>query len=117
MAIYVYFLYLGPSVPKLLVVVGVTNTSVTLSWNPPDQPNGIITQYQVQYRKRGSFKYLNVYPVNTDLPKITGLTHTVTGLIHNAEYMFRVRASTVMGYGPFTSIKCHTGKISCLNLS
>ena len=37
--------------PKLLMVVNITNTTVTLSWMPPDSPNGIITHYQVQYKR------------------------------------------------------------------
>ena len=57
------------------MVVNVTDTTVTLSWIPPDSPNGIITHYQVQYKRSdssGNFMSLELLdPI---------LTYTVTGL-------------------------------------
>ena len=38
-----------PTPPRSLMIVDVTDTTVTLSWMPPDPPNGIITNYRVQY--------------------------------------------------------------------
>ena len=70
----------------------VTDTTVTLSWMSPDPPNGIITQYQIQYgRSSGSFGNNQV---------TTDLTYTVTGLITGTQYDFRMRAFTVVGNGP-----------------
>ena len=86
-----YFLTV-PTAPMSLMIVDVTDTTVTLSWRTPDPSNGIITQYQVQYRianSRDSFG-------NTTT---TDLTYTVTGLNTNTEYDFRVRAFTVVGRG------------------
>ena len=75
----------------------VTDTTVTLSWMPPDPPNGIITQYQVQYRRTGGGSFGN-NQMTTDL------TYTVTRLITDTQYDFRVRAFTVVGRGPPSNV-------------
>ena len=71
----------------------VTDTTVTLSWMSPDPPNGIITNYRVQYRRSDSSSpsYISIDTNTNDL------TYTVTGLSTNTEYDFRVRADTVVG--------------------
>ena len=74
-----------------------TLTTVILSWMPPESPNGIIIRYQVRFRIRGSGDSLTDR-VTTDL------TYTVTGLMTNTEYQFRVRATTAIGYGPSSNI-------------
>ena len=86
-----------PTEPESLTVVNVTDTAVTLSWTPPDPPNGIITQYEVQYR-RVSDNYTSLQPLNTNL------TRTVTGLTIGTQYEFRVRARTTVGYGSFSNV-------------
>ena len=90
-----YFLTV-PTAPRSLMIVDVTDTTVTLSWRTPDPPNGIITQYQVQYRIANSGDSFGNNEVNTTT---TDLTYTVTGLTTNTEYDFRVRAFTVVGRG------------------
>ena len=103
--IYLYFLTV-PTAPRSLMVVNVTNSTVSLSWMLPSTTNGIITQYQVQYRRSNSsgFTLLNITN-NT-------LTHTVTGLSSNTEYVFRVRAYTVVGHGPSSNpVVDYTGKL------
>ena len=92
----------GPTVPKALIVVRVTDATVTLSWMPPDPPNGIITHYQVEYRSNSSgFELLQ--PTNVDL------TRTVTGLSSNTQYVFRIIAFTLEGNGPASStVGAHT---------
>ena len=93
----------GPTVPKALNVARITDDTVTLSWMPPDPPNGIITQYQVEYRSNSSgFELLQ--PTNVDL------TRTVTGLSSNTQYVFRIIAFTVEGNGPASNtVGAHTG--------
>ena len=86
-----------PTAPRLLTVVSVTDTTVTLSWIPPDPPNGIITQYQLQYRRVGG-SYTSLQLLNTDL------TRTVTGLTSRVHYEVRVRARSTIGYGSFSSV-------------
>ena len=97
----------GPAAPGSLMVVGVTDTIVTLSWMTPDPPNGIINQYQVQYRRSDSSD--GYVSVNTSPPT---LTYTVTGLTTNTEYEFRVRARTGHGRGVFSNmITAFIGKL------
>ena len=86
-----------PSAPRSLMVVDVTNTTVTLSWMLPNLPKGISTQYQVQYKRTGGGSFGNNQV-------ITDLTFTVTGLITDTQYDFRVRAFTVVGRGPPSDI-------------
>ena len=75
----------------------VTDTTVILSWMTPDSPNGMITQYQVQYRITGGGSFGNNQMT-------TGLTYTVTGLMTGTQYDFRVRAFTVVGRGPPSNV-------------
>ena len=65
---------------------------------PPDPPNGIITQYLVQYRRLVDSRLTEVNTPATDL------TYTVTGLMIATEYRFRVRAVTVVGVGDRSNI-------------
>ena len=91
-----YFLPV-PTAPRSLTIVNTTDSTVTLSWMPPDPPNGIITQYQLQYRRVGG-SYTSLQPLNTDL------TRTVTGLTSGTQYEFRLRARTTAGFGSFSNM-------------
>ena len=88
---------IAPTAPRSLTLGEVTDTTVTLSWMLPDPPNGIITQYQVQYRITGGGSFGN-NQMTTDL------TYTVTGLMTGTQYYFRVRAFTVVGRGPPSNV-------------
>ena len=80
------------------MVVSVTGTTATLSWMTPDPPNGMITQYELQYRICTDGSNTTLQLLNNEV------TRTVTGLDVNTEYCFRVRAYTVisLGSGPWT---------------
>ena len=91
-----YFLTV-PSAPRSLTL-DVTDTTVTLSWMPPDMPNGIITQYQIQYRRTSSGSSFGNNQVTTDL------TDIVTGVMTGTAYDFIIRAFTVVGRGPPSDI-------------
>ena len=97
--VFILYFYLlpVPTAPRSLTVVNTTDSTVTLSWMPPDPPNGIITQYELQYRRVGG-SYTSLQPLNTDL------TRTVTGLTSGTQYEFRVRARTTVEYGSFSNI-------------
>ena len=88
------------------MIVGVTDTTVTLSWMTPDPPNGIITSYRVQYKRSDRSSYFSIDTMNTDL------TYTVTGLITNTEYDFRVRAEIAVGRSePSNVVTALVGKL------
>ena len=90
------------------MIVDVTDTTVTLSWMPPNPPNGIITNYRVQYRRsNSSSSSYNSVDTNT-----TDLTYTATGLNMNTEYDFRVSADTVVGRSdPSNVVTAFVGKL------
>ena len=88
-----YFI-IAPTAPKSLIIVSITNTTVSLSWMPPNTTNGINTQYQLQYRRSDSSTNITSLNVTSDT-----LIYTVTGLSSNTEYVFTVRAFTVVGHG------------------
>ena len=96
-----------PNAPRSLMIVNVTDSTVSLSWMSPDKPNGIITQYQIQYWKYDSitkFTSLNISNAK--------LTYTVSGLTSNTEYVFRMIAFTVVGHGTFSiEITDYTSKL------
>ena len=73
----------------------------------PEMPNGVITQYQLQYRRSDSSSNFTSLNITNDT-----LTYTVTGLISDTEYVFRARAFTVVGHGPSSNvITAHLGKL------
>lgn len=47
--LYCIFFTEPDSPPRDLTVVRTTSSTVTLSWSPPEKPNGIIQQYEVTY--------------------------------------------------------------------
>ena len=80
------------------MVDSVTNNTVTLSWMTPNQTNGIIIQYQLQYRRCSGGSYTTLQPLNS------AVTRTVTGLSFDTEYCFRVKAFTVVGASSYTAV-------------
>ena len=66
---------------------------MTLSWLSPDTPNGIITQYEVQFSTNNTTSSVN----------FTGtLMGTVGGLLPGTMYILQIRAYTRVGAGPFS---------------
>ena len=88
----------APTAPSSLMIVNITNTTVTLLWIPPNTLNGIVTHYQIQYWRSNS--NTNIISLNTTS---ADLSYRVTGLTSDTEYVFRVRSFTVVGHGPFSN--------------
>ena len=63
---------------------------------PPDTPNGIIIQYEVQYSVNSTTSLVNF----TDT-----LMGTVEGLSPGTIYTLQIRAYTRVGAGPFSGTK------------
>ena len=73
----------------------------------PNTPNGIITQYQLQYRRSNSSTSITLLNITND-----NVTYTVTGLSSNTEYVLTVRAFTVVGHGNASNeVTDYTGKL------
>ncbi|TNM97932.1 hypothetical protein fugu_014178 [Takifugu bimaculatus] len=69
--------------------------TLSLSWLPPEKPNGVILDYEIKYHERGK-----------------AMSHTVTsqhssakveGLRAATPYVVQVRARTVAGYGRYSN--------------
>uniref|UniRef100_A0A3B5QTL2 Protein tyrosine phosphatase receptor type Q n=1 Tax=Xiphophorus maculatus TaxID=8083 RepID=A0A3B5QTL2_XIPMA len=76
--------------PQNVTVVNVTTSSVTLMWQPPTEPNGIIVHYTIYYTDN------NLPPrYFPDSPFI----YTLTRLIGGSNYTLWMTSSTVQGDG------------------
>ena len=83
------------------MVIHITDATMTLSWMPPEVLNGIIIQYQMEYRSGNSSDFISLNISNSIL------TYAFTVLTSNTEYVFRVRAFTVVGHGPSSNEVTH----------
>ena len=102
-------LHAAPSVPLNLTFPpgGVLNDSVTLTWLPPQHPNGVVQFYQLQQSSSGRDVFVNT----TDNTTVTVLSNLTPGTPYN----FSVRAFTV-AFGPFSAqLSIHTadGEDTC----
>ncbi|KAG9490462.1 hypothetical protein GDO78_006025 [Eleutherodactylus coqui] len=86
------------SEPIIREYKNLTFTSVLLSWDPPEHPNGIITGYYLQiYGPQGN------YPLFT-----TQVSIILEDLLPFTQYFVFVAANTVKGTGPPSQLAFHT---------
>ena len=90
-----------------LIRTNATLTEISISWNPPTIPNGIITVYEIRYRESTSTSPYNI--TNT-----TNTYYSIAGLIPNTSYTIGVRAYTSIGPGEYTNESFSTDKIGKL---
>uniref|UniRef100_A0A672MIV6 Ephrin type-B receptor 3 n=1 Tax=Sinocyclocheilus grahami TaxID=75366 RepID=A0A672MIV6_SINGR len=78
-------------------LMGASANTMSLSWLPPEKPNGIILDYEIKYHEKVRAK---------------AIAHTMTaqrssarieGLKPGTPYVVQVRARTVAGYGRYSS--------------
>uniref|UniRef100_A0A674B2R6 receptor protein-tyrosine kinase n=1 Tax=Salmo trutta TaxID=8032 RepID=A0A674B2R6_SALTR len=81
---------------KYYVPVSRTPDSITLSWSQPDQPNGLILDYELQYFDKSMAEW------NSSVVRSQTNTAVIRGLKPGAIYVFQVRARTVAGFGRFS---------------
>ena len=88
----------APTAPRSLEVIQTTATSVTLQWQEPDPPNGVVRRYIIQY-------HIGDLPTTlvTFNDSVISTMVEVVGLSAFTNYMFRVSAVTV-DEGPYTEI-------------
>jgi len=105
----IYLCFLAPTAPRSFNVHNSTDNTVSLSWMTPDPANGIITNYQLEYRSTPNSPFITL--VNS-----TELTYRVTGLSPQTGYEFRVAAYTRVGMGPYTNTiqATTTSKLYCI---
>ena len=78
---------------------------MTLQWRPPETPNGVITQYSILYNGT------NITNFGSNI-----LMDTIEELLPNTVYVLQLRAHTVVGAGPSTSLTIVTCKLFVLFL-
>ncbi|XP_008331857.1 ephrin type-B receptor 3-like [Cynoglossus semilaevis] len=85
----------APSAVPTVHLMRSTSDTLSLSWLPPEKPNGVILDYEIKYHERGQI-----------------MSHTVTaqhssakvdGLRAATPYVVQVRARTVAGYGRYSN--------------
>uniref|UniRef100_A0A3P9A080 receptor protein-tyrosine kinase n=1 Tax=Esox lucius TaxID=8010 RepID=A0A3P9A080_ESOLU len=90
----------APSMVPIMHQVGSTMKSFTLSWPQPEQPNGIILDYELRYYEK-DHTVLN----STKMRSQTNTAH-VEGLRPGIMYVVQVRARTVAGFGKYSNEQC-----------
>uniref|UniRef100_A0A8C4GZK0 receptor protein-tyrosine kinase n=1 Tax=Dicentrarchus labrax TaxID=13489 RepID=A0A8C4GZK0_DICLA len=85
-----------PSAVSIIHQVSRTPNSITLSWSQPDQPNGVILDYELQYYEKNQAEW------NSSLTRSQTNTAVIRGLKPGTIYVFQVRARTVAGFGRFS---------------
>ena len=80
-----------PEVPEAPVISGETAESLQVSWNEPDNTGPAITDYDVQYREKGTGRFIDGDQQGP------GLTLTLTDLKPGTVYEVQVRATNDEG--------------------
>ncbi|XP_010888800.1 ephrin type-A receptor 4 [Esox lucius] len=87
----------APSSVTSIQASDVTRHGVSLAWQQPDRPNGVILEYEVKYyekdQKERSYRVMKMASRSAD----------ITGLSPLTVYVFQVRARTAAGYGEFSA--------------
>uniref|UniRef100_A0A673BL39 Ephrin type-A receptor 7 n=1 Tax=Sphaeramia orbicularis TaxID=375764 RepID=A0A673BL39_9TELE len=82
----------APSQVSEVIKEKVQQRSVQLSWQEPQQPNGVITEYEIKYYEKDRI-YSTVRSKSTSA--------TVNNLKPSTAYVFQIRAFTEAGYGTY----------------
>ncbi|MEE6482512.1 hypothetical protein FKM82_013259 [Ascaphus truei] len=90
------FNVLAPSSVSIMHQVSRTVDGITLSWSQPDQPNGVILDYELLFYEKDLTDH------NSSVVKSSTNTVIVPGLKAGTIYVFQVRARTVAGYGRYS---------------
>ncbi|KAM7401721.1 hypothetical protein PAMP_017016 [Pampus punctatissimus] len=89
-------LWFAPSTVSIMHQVSRTVDSITLSWSQPDQPNGVILDYELQYYEKDQSEY------NSTTVRSQTNTVVIRSLKPGSIYVFQVRARTVAGFGRYS---------------
>ncbi|XP_019901021.2 ephrin type-B receptor 1 isoform X1 [Esox lucius] len=90
----------APSIVPIMHQVSSTMKSFTLSWPQPEQPNGIILDYELRYYEKDHAE------INSTLLRSETNTVRVEGLRAATVYVVQVRARTVAGFGKYSGKMC-----------
>ncbi|XP_053499840.1 ephrin type-A receptor 7 isoform X1 [Ictalurus furcatus] len=85
----------APSQVSEVIKERVLEHSVQLSWQEPEHPNGVITEYEIKYYEKDQKD--RIYST----VKSKSTSATVNNLKPSTAYVFQIRAFTSAGYGIF----------------
>uniref|UniRef100_A0A8C1W3A3 Ephrin type-A receptor 7 n=1 Tax=Cyprinus carpio TaxID=7962 RepID=A0A8C1W3A3_CYPCA len=85
----------APSQVSEVIKERVQQHSIQLSWQEPEQPNGVITEYEIKYYEKDQKD--RIYST----VKSKSTSATVNNLKPSTAYIFQIRAFTAAGYGTF----------------
>lgn len=97
------------SPPKGLAGSSETNTSVRLTWQPPDEDslNGVLQGYTIQYKLAGYSTFQNKTVTLLGI----SLQYILQSLAYFQEYQIRIAAYNIKGVGVFSDLI----NVSCLS--
>uniref|UniRef100_A0A667ZQW2 Ephrin type-A receptor 7 n=1 Tax=Myripristis murdjan TaxID=586833 RepID=A0A667ZQW2_9TELE len=90
-----FFFFLSPSQVSEVIKEKVQQRSIQLSWQEPQQPNGVITEYEIKYYEKDQKD--RIYST----VKSRSTSATVSNLKPSTAYVFQIRAFTAAGYGTY----------------
>ncbi|XP_028586725.2 ephrin type-B receptor 1 isoform X3 [Podarcis muralis] len=109
----------APSTVPIMHQVSASMRSITLSWPQPEQPNGIILDYEIRYYEKvsricipeisstmGARPSTDHNEYNSSMAKSQTNTARIDGLRPGMVYVVQVRARTVAGYGKYSGKMC-----------
>uniref|UniRef100_A0AAY4EY77 receptor protein-tyrosine kinase n=1 Tax=Denticeps clupeoides TaxID=299321 RepID=A0AAY4EY77_9TELE len=86
----------APSQVTSIQAKDITRHAVSLAWQQPERPNGVILEYEVKYYEKDqnerSYRIMKTSSRSADIKGLSPLT----------SYVFHVRARTAAGYGEFS---------------
>lgn len=89
---------LAPEAPIAIKALVMSADSILVSWRPPNQPNGVISQYTVYTKADDSEQPISQKVLSNQL------THEAAKLSDKRRYDFWVTASTNIGEGQASKI-------------
>ncbi|CAL8281756.1 unnamed protein product [Lota lota] len=90
----------APSIVPIMHQISSTMKSFTLSWPQPEQPNGIILDYELRFYEKDHAE------INSTILRSQTNTAMVVSLRPATVYVVQVRARTVAGFGKYSSKMC-----------
>uniref|UniRef100_A0A671Z4L3 Ephrin type-B receptor 3 n=1 Tax=Sparus aurata TaxID=8175 RepID=A0A671Z4L3_SPAAU len=83
----------APSAVPTVHLMAASASTMSLSWLPPEKPNGIILDYEIKYHEKAIAHTMTAQRSNA----------RIEGLRAGTPYVVQVRARTVAGYGRYSS--------------
>ncbi|XP_030289111.1 ephrin type-B receptor 3b isoform X10 [Sparus aurata] len=91
----------APSAVPTVHLMAASASTMSLSWLPPEKPNGIILDYEIKYHEKVSSNDQGEAIAHTMTAQRSNAR--IEGLRAGTPYVVQVRARTVAGYGRYSS--------------